>query len=117
MATKLVECSKCDGNGKIAAFGHYAAGVCFVCAGTGTVSVPKRGVAEMACRNASASLSCFQDEMCQPVRVEDTEYYRAYAKRTARALRIYAMYDRPAAVAMLRSLHSTAQHLICEEGE
>lgn len=31
-------CPKCEGHGKIAAFGHVQAGVCFKCNGAGTVA-------------------------------------------------------------------------------
>lgn len=37
MCTK-VRCVKCDGKGHIAAFGHYAGGVCFMCYGSGNLS-------------------------------------------------------------------------------
>lgn len=34
-----ITCPKCDGLGTIAAFGHYAQGVCFGCNGAGTLKV------------------------------------------------------------------------------
>lgn len=39
-ATVLRPCGKCDGKGRINAYGHVAGGVCFACAGHGTVEVP-----------------------------------------------------------------------------
>ncbi|MFZ9748217.1 MAG: hypothetical protein ACO3G4_16490, partial [Opitutaceae bacterium] len=32
-------CGRCDGTGKIAAFNHYAGGVCFACSGSGVAEV------------------------------------------------------------------------------
>lgn len=36
-APKSFTCGKCDGRGRIDAFGHYARGVCFWCDGTGKI--------------------------------------------------------------------------------
>ena len=34
-----IPCPKCDGSGRIGAFGHIANGVCFMCEGSGLVQV------------------------------------------------------------------------------
>lgn len=34
-------CPKCQGKGRIDSFGHYAKGVCFGCAGAGSVKIAK----------------------------------------------------------------------------
>jgi hypothetical protein len=39
-ATVLRPCCKCGGKGRIRAYGHVAGGVCFTCAGHGTVEAP-----------------------------------------------------------------------------
>jgi hypothetical protein len=36
---KTVACPKCDGQKTIAAFSHYASGVCFCCAGSGVMEI------------------------------------------------------------------------------
>lgn len=35
MTDKLYPCSRCEGHGRISAFGHVLAGVCFQCKGSG----------------------------------------------------------------------------------
>lgn len=39
-ATVLRPCGKCDGKGRIRAYGHVAGGVCFLCSGHGTLEAP-----------------------------------------------------------------------------
>lgn len=111
---RTIECGKCDGKGSITGFDHIENGRCFVCQGTGTVTAKNRTAREIALQGVMNSLSPFQDEMCQPVRVEDNDYYRFYAGRAARAFKMYATYDSADARRILRTLHSTAQHLIVE---
>lgn len=41
MGTNTVACGKCDGSGRIKAFGHIESGRCFGCAGTGRLDASK----------------------------------------------------------------------------
>jgi len=41
MTTETVTCPRCDGNGHIEAFGHYADGICFLCYGRKTIEVDR----------------------------------------------------------------------------
>ena len=45
-------CGKCSGKGRIDAFGHYAAGRCFDCGGTGRVTFKAGPAADRAAQSA-----------------------------------------------------------------
>lgn len=45
---EIVDCPKCSGAGRIQAFGHYAAGVCFECGGVGRFAITAATSAEIA---------------------------------------------------------------------
>ena len=58
-AKVTIECDRCEGKGYINGFGHYANGVCFLCAGNGTRLVTpyeQKISAEMAERIAAAKI-------------------------------------------------------------
>jgi hypothetical protein len=44
-------CGRCDGRGKLPAFGHYVGGLCFACSGSGTATMTV--TAEDAARRAA----------------------------------------------------------------
>jgi hypothetical protein len=53
--TEITGCPKCDGKGRIHAFGHYANGVCFECGGTGEIEITASTPAEVAQAARSAA--------------------------------------------------------------
>lgn len=84
--TKQVECERCNGKGHIRGYSHVQGGVCFKCAGTGTVTkrIPSAAtLARQAAKEAERKAN-FEKEAAQARTDFDTawEIYKDDARLT-----------------------------------
>lgn len=112
MTTKQIKCGKCDGSGKIEAFGHYDNGKCFACMGAGTVSGRSYTALQVARLNAGHAVGALEEaveEGCQ-----NAEWLTHMCKRAAEHM--LAMQDRAYAIKLMGRLPNALQVEIAAAG-
>jgi hypothetical protein len=105
-------CGKCDGAGRIEAFGHYDNGKCFACMGAGWVEGRSYSAMQVARMNAGHTVGALEDAIAE--NVNNLSWVTHMCKRAAGDM--LAMQDREYARKLLARLPQAMQAEIIAAG-